>query len=210
MRAIFIDTETTGLPPRDRTITPDKVKGAWPDLVSLSWLISLDEKIITAQSHIIKPNGWTIGDGAIQKHGISNELAAAEGIPLKTVFATFLDDLKTADIMIAYNVEFDKNVLLNALLYHLEMTLDDTLHIWPKHEFCPMELSRSICKLPLANPRPPFLYKSPTLKELYEHTFKYSPPQSFLHTSLGDTMILHTVFFKHWTLLFASNYVPWR
>ena len=65
MRAIFIDTETTGLPPRDRTITPDKVKGAWPDLVSLSWLISLDEKIITAQSHIIKPNGWTIGDGAI-------------------------------------------------------------------------------------------------------------------------------------------------
>lgn len=196
MRALFFDTETTGLP-KDRNKSPSEGPNNWPEPVSISWAVTDGSKIIRAKSYLISPNGWQIPQDSIKIHGITQQMAEADGTRLQQVITEFIRDLLSVDIAIAHNLEFDKNVMTAAALYHCQ---NDVALKWPKYEFCTCESSRTICKLPMY--RPTFLgaYKSPKLTELYAHAFKSAPPELFLHTSLGDVLVLIASFFKLWTL----------
>ncbi len=203
MRALFFDTETTGLP-KERSKAATEGPNNWPELVSISWAVTDGPKIIRAKSYMIQPVGWNIPKDSIKIHGITQQMAETDGVELRHVMGEFIRDLLQVDIAIAHNIEFDKNVVTAAALYHCKQ---DVALKWPKYEFCTCESSRAVCKLATYKPTLSGMYKAPKLTELYVHAFKNPPPDILLHTSLGDVLILIASFFKLWTLEQAATYV---
>ena len=200
MRALFFDTETTGLP-KDKKKSANDGPGNWPEPVSISWIVTDEKTVIRGKSYIVRPNGWQIPADSIRIHGITQKLAEENGTDLSHILGEFVRDLRSVDMVIAHNLEFDKNVFLSAVLY---LTKDTLAVHWPKYEFCTMENARNLCKLVTASS---FSYKSPRLSELYEYAFKTKPAESMLHTSLGDVQLLVACFFRIWTLKQAAAYV---
>jgi len=178
MKLLVFDTETTGLP-KSRTPALEKSDN-WPHLVSISWVILQENVIVKQRNYIIKPDNWIIPDDSIKIHGITNELAHAKGEDLLKVMTEFIGE--NCDVMIAHNMNFDYNVIMNAIKWDLEFDFKG-FNIPLK---CTMMLSKNTCKLPGG-----FVsYKPPKLKELYEFIFKRKPNENKLHGSLYDTIIL--------------------
>jgi len=184
MKLLLFDTETTGLP---KTREP-AIKGSnnWPHLVSIAWMIVDTEynyKTVLSESFIVKPQ-WEIPIESTQIHGISQARAEAEGLPLSTVIQKFLD--LDHNIMIAHNMNFDYNVLVNAIMWDLELgTLPDF-----KPSFCTMEAMKNIMCLPSANGRG---YKSPRLTETYEYVTQKPYNLNRVHSAQYDTWLLSEV-----------------
>ena len=178
MKLLIFDTETTGLP---KTREP-AIKGAdnWPHLVSIAWIIMEDDKILKTEYHIVKPQ-WIIPEDSVHIHGITHEKAMNEGKPLSDIILKFIEE--PHDMMVAHNMSFDFNVLVNAIVWDLK------LGSYPdfKPQFCTMEASRGIMKIPFANGRG---YKSPKLLELYEFITKRPVNPGQLHNSMYDTRLL--------------------
>jgi DNA polymerase III epsilon subunit-like protein len=182
MKLLIFDTETTGLP--KARLPSSRGPNNWPHIVSISWVI-LDadtNKTIDVQSYIVKPRNWTVPEDSVKIHGITEEKAQKEGYDLQFVISQFLG--QSYDILVAHNLEFDYNVLHNAINWDLDIEFNGI----SKPKYCTMELSKDICKL-----KGMFGYKSPKLSELYEYTFKRKPDSHSLHNSLYDTMILRDV-----------------
>jgi len=183
MKLLIFDTETTGLP--RLKIPAIKEPNNWPHIVSISWVILNTDtnKIDKQRSYIIKPLNWLIPEDSIKIHGITQERANTEGHDLAKVIGEFLAE--SYDVLVAHNLDFDLNVLYNAIQWDLELPFKPL----KKQMMCTMELSRDICKL-----KGNFSsYKSPKLSELYEYTFKKSPEKDSLHNSLYDTLVLTEV-----------------
>lgn len=184
MKLLLFDTETTGLP---KSREP-AIKGAnnWPHLVSIAWMIVDTEynfKTILSESFIVKPQ-WEIPVDSTNIHGISQARAEAEGIPLSTVIQKFL--ALDHDIMIAHNMNFDYNVLVNAILWDLRLgALPDF-----KPSFCTMEAMKNIMCLPSANGRG---YKLPRLTETYEYVTQKPYNMNKVHSAHYDTWLLAEV-----------------
>lgn len=178
MRLLIFDTETTGLPKsrQSASIEPN----IWPHIVSISWVILDSDLIEKKRSYIIKPLGWEIPDEVVKIHGITTEKANAEGKELSSVIGEFLAE--SYDVLVAHNLEFDLNVLYNAIKWDLELPFTTI----KKKTLCTMELSRDICNLKTTFNRP----KAPKLKELYQYAFHRLPEESQLHNSLYDVLIL--------------------
>lgn len=201
MRALLFDTETTGLPKqRNRSATEDP--NNWPEPVSISWVVTEGSKILRAKSYIVKPNGWQIPQESVQIHGIPQEMAQTNGFDLNHILGEFIRDLRTVDVVIAHNLDFDKNVITATAI----KCKNDHALLWPSLEFCTMEHSRVLCKLPLLSTNALFKFKSPKLSELYKHIFNQEPQKLLLHSSLGDVMILYTIFFTQWSLEQVATY----
>jgi DNA polymerase III epsilon subunit-like protein len=180
MKLLIFDTETTGLP---RLKIPAKIEpNNWPHIVSISWVIldSDTNQIIKEQSFIVKPLDWEIPEESVKIHGITQQKALSAGEPLTKVMTYFLSE--QYDLLVAHNLEFDYNVVMNAIIWDLELAFID----FPKKRLCTMELSRDICRL--KNMFGSFKY--PKLSELYEHVFKKKPNEFDLHNSMYDTKIL--------------------
>jgi len=184
MKILVFDTETTGLP-KSRNSAIESPNN-WPHLVSISWVI-LDNENMNAiekqRSYIIKPMGWTIPLESIAIHGITNEMANEKGVSLKDVMDEFIAEKPTH--LIAHNLHFDYNVLVNAIKWDLKTEEWGGFNI--PNFGCTMVLSRKYCILPTKYPN---VYKQPKLKELYEFIFKRKPNAEKLHDSLYDTTIL--------------------
>ena len=88
---------------------------------------------------------------------------------------------ETYDAIVAHNIDFDINVLVNAIKWDLELEIPQFSRM-----FCTMNMTRNICKLPGSYGK----YKTPKLKELYTFTFGHLPDESKLHGSLYDVLIL--------------------
>jgi len=184
MKLLIFDTETTGLPKlrESANVSPNN----WPHLVSISWVIldSVTNQIEKKENFIVYPEKWVIPEEASNIHGITQEKALKEGEPLESIMMCFLYD--QYDILVAHNLEFDLNVLIQTLKWDLNISSFDGTS-FPK-KCCTMNLSRNICKLPFKNGGKG--YKSPKLKELYEFVFKKQPNENLLHSSSYDTEIL--------------------
>jgi DNA polymerase-3 subunit epsilon len=180
MKLLVFDTETTGLPKkRDSAMAgPNN----WPHIVSISWIVLnvVTNKIESQQSYIVKPTAWIIPDDSIAIHGITNEQAHREGTDLSIVLSNLAKE--EYDAVVAHNLNFDMNVVINAFKWDAKMNFDGLRGI----KYCSMELSRDICKMPGKYKA----YKSPKLKELYFKAFGQYPEEEKLHGSLYDTIIL--------------------
>lgn len=186
MKLLIFDTETTGLP-KSRNPAKDGPNN-WPHIVSMSWVIlNTDTNAIeTQESFIVRPTDWVIPVESTAIHGITNEKAMTTGVPLSVVMQKFQSE--AYDSIVAHNMDFDMNVVLNAIYWDLKQQS----RVFPQ-TFCTMNMSRNICKLPGNYGK----FKSPKLKELYFSAFGKMPDESQLHGSMYDVLILTEVI-KHY------------
>jgi len=179
MRIVVFDTETTGLPKSRKPVK--SMKDNWPHIVSISWCVLENDSVVETHSYIVRPIHWTIPDDSIAIHGITNEKAMREGVDLEFVMNKFI--ATRYDVLIAHNIDFDENVLMNAIYWDLGRV---QFLEFPHPKRCTMNLSRNICKLSFNG----HSYKSPRLSELYKFVFGREPDTSQLHGSLYDVQIL--------------------
>lgn len=126
--AIFIDTETNGLPNMK-----DMIWGKYPQfydlekyntarIVQLSFIVT-DRSFnnIDLQDYIIKREGFTINNSEF--HSITDEISDEKGIDFNEAFYAFYESLKKTNHIIAHNIEFDISVIKSELyrrgLYHI-------------------------------------------------------------------------------------------
>ena len=203
LTALFFDTETNGLPGDRNALTTDTAK--WPHIVQISWTLTkyLDGvwiPIVSATHYIRLPSEipWNTGSAAI--HKISEETARS-GTDARDVLKEFQEAAAQADVIIAHNLAFDKPVL-RAALYRLNPA--ETFSWWPTLEYCTMEHTKALCKLPTKFAKPSDPWKYPRLVELYKYLFNKEAGTDGLHTASGDVALLITCFEE----LLARRVVP--
>jgi len=176
MRLLVFDTETTGLPKTRLPAT--RGPNNWPHLVSIAWIIMDGDMKLKERYAVIKPK-WQIPADSTAIHGITQKDAEEKGEDLGKVITEFLGDVP--DALLAHNMDFDFNVLVNALLWDLNLP-------YPKlpPTFCSMRIMTPICKLPTQYG----YYKPPKLSELYKFIFNVEPEKTALHNALFDVQIL--------------------
>jgi DNA polymerase III epsilon subunit-like protein len=179
---MIFDTETTGLP---KNSTPAyNAPNNWPHLVSISWAILNSETnaVEKKRSYIVYPETWVIPEDSTEIHGISHLQAVEQGVPLKNVMIEFISE--NYDIMVAHNMNFDENVLVNAIRWDMATLFEG----FTKPRYCSMNLTRSMCNLKYHNSWGGT--KPPKLKELYEIVMKKKPDETKLHSSEYDVAVL--------------------
>lgn len=128
---LVIDTETTGLPPRlGRTEVSPRNSNAWARcrLVQVAWLLFDSENgaEVSRASHIINPAGeFTIPEQAARIHGITDAVAAAEGVHLSEICAKLENILPRVETIVAHNMAFDHAVVASELWRAKQHSLHD-------------------------------------------------------------------------------------
>ena len=85
---LTFDTETTGLPKNFKAEVSDSEN--WPRLVQIAWQLNNEKgELLSNNSLIIKPEGFTIPFNSEKIHGISTEIASNNGIDLKEAILKF-------------------------------------------------------------------------------------------------------------------------
>lgn len=124
MKALFFDTETTGLPLfKEPSHDPRQ-----PHLVQLAAiLVDLDTRREIASIDLtIRPDGWVIPDETAAIHGITTEIAKANGVDEYAALNVFDLLWRRSDLRIAHNEDFDARIMRIAYLrYYTENTADE-------------------------------------------------------------------------------------
>lgn len=189
--ALFLDTETTGLPdthnlrwgeyPYYRKL--DKYSNA--RIVQFSMLIT-DNKynFVDVKDYIIKREDFDITNEKF--HGITNEISDELGVSFDVVAVEiFYENLKKVSHIIAHNVAFDVGVIKSELYRrNLQYIIDE---IDKKTLLCTMKHMKPILKIinQYGN------YKNPSLNEIYK--FNFNKDVENAHNSLYDVLNLHKV-----------------
>ena len=184
---LFFDTETTGVPRNYKAPMQDTAN--WPRLVQLAWLL-VDERGIEQKrkSVIIRPDGFSIPEEAVQVHGITTERAQNEGLSLRNVLDEFMQDLELAEEVVGHNINFDIHIV-GAELCRLGLS---TQTISYKPTTCTMKSFTDYCAIPSNNGYGG--YKWPTLEELYYKVFGCGMENA--HDALGDVIATKECFFE--------------
>lgn len=194
LRLLLLDTETNGLP-RNR-YAPISLAGNWPAILQLSWAIyelAPDGRSLHAGEKrdiglALDPSvAWDAGAAAI--HGISEAEARRGTAPLRA-FTELAGALRRVNVVVAHNLSFDKPVIRAAAW---AVGLKD---LWPGpaeiQEFCTMEATRGILRIPLPSAPTSGRFKAPRLNELYTWLYGhvYDMSGAVLHTAASDTHCL--------------------
>jgi|688.fasta_scaffold166979_2 DNA polymerase-3 subunit epsilon len=138
---LFFDTETTGLPKKRNAPSTDTDN--WPRVVQLAWILTdFDGNQISEKCFIIKPEGYEISRGATNIHGFTTQYALENGHSMLDVLEDFADDVKKAEMIVAHNLDFDKNVISAEFHRCGYGDLIDNLH-----GVCTMKDSTEFCAL---------------------------------------------------------------
>ncbi len=183
---LFFDTETTGLPDKYRPLDDY----SQPSLVQLALQLTDDDGEIEAQASLIVQPGCPIPEKATEVHGISDEKAEALGVKLVTACALFDHMAARADLIVAHNIAFDKQIMQIA---------NSRVGRDPSFEYpiyCTMEAAAPIVNLPptermlaagINRPKPP------RLEECIRHFFDEELVGA--HDALVDAAGCRRVFF---------------
>jgi len=175
---LIIDTETTGLPKsKSANISEDEIQ---PRIVELAWVV-LDENFQekTLKSYIIKPNGFSIPEGASSIHGLTTEYASLNGEELSDVMDIFYNDMKHCKFIVAHNLKFDLPIV-EWEFRRLNRPFDANV-LNELTGLCTMELTKDVCR---TRKKIGSGFKNPSLKELYQYLFSQDFPGA--HRAIND------------------------
>jgi DNA polymerase-3 subunit alpha len=183
---IVFDTETTGLPIDSKA--PLENLANWPRVVQIAWqLHDLDGTLIRHKDYLIRPEGFQIPYEAEKIHGISTDLALAEGEDITIVLQDFVADLERSVVMVGHNLTFDIQAISVEFLRlgmgydALEKEIIDT---------CTQKIA-NICQLQGGRNKQ---FKLPTLGELYLYLFGDSFSEA--HNATADVEATARCFFE--------------
>jgi DNA polymerase III epsilon subunit-like protein len=192
MKILFFDTETNGLPLSRNALTSDTEK--WPYILQISWTLmdfSTNPEIFNTKTYYLElPPGITWNKESAVIHKIS-ETTARSGKQTREVLMSLQEAMKSADVLVAHNLAFDKPVLRAA---YYRLNANESFTWWPLLEYCTMENTKSLIKLPSKYAKPGDPWKYPRLTELYKYLFEKEADSSLLHTASGDVSLLITCF----------------
>ena len=181
---LVFDTETTGIV--DFRQAPD-AKGQ-PRMVQLgALLLDQDGKEVAQLNTMIRPNGFAVPDEASMVHGITTEKASRYGVPLRFALHMFNQMAKCAEILVAYNIQYDDWVLRGEAAREC---CDHPMNLQSKRYHCAMLLSKDILKLP-GKYRD---YKWPKLQEAYR--FFFNCDFDGAHDAMADVRATAAVYLK--------------
>lgn len=162
-KILFFDTETSSL----WNFRADAGHICQPHIVQLAMMLvdadeEPDRRLIHAVNLIVRPQKQ-IDPEASAVHGISQEKAEEFGVPRRLAVSMFHHLVKQADLVVAHNVDFDRNVLRNSYI-------NEGVEMPQFRTFCTMKTSTEICQIPHANPNRGRnnSYKWPKLIEAYK------------------------------------------
>lgn len=166
----FFDTETTGFPlfksPSDH---PDQ-----PHIVDICALLYTPAgELVDSFEALVKPDGWVIPDDVAAIHGITTEMALAEGIPEGEALEGFMEVFRRAGLRVAHNVSFDDRIVRIGLKRFFGETAADEFKAGPS--YCTCQSSKNIVKCPPTEKmiRAGFgkQFKVPTVTEALKHFY---------------------------------------
>ena len=144
-------------------------------------------RVLIERSFILKPEGFEIPSAVAKIHGISQEIALANGVSRAPVFREYLQTVAKSTGIVAHNSDFDMGFV------HSEC---DRLGLIPYIDSLPIECtmrsSTAFCQLAHPNGRRGF--KWPKLEELHYKLFKTS--FSGAHNALVDVQITMKCYFE--------------
>ena len=190
---IIFDTETTGLPKNWNAPITDTEN--WPRCIQIAW--QLHDKwgeLIECKDYLVKPDGFNIPFDAERIHGISTELAQAQGEDLDFVLKEFNAALEKAKFVVGQNVEFDLNIM--GCEFHRQSTPTPLLD--KKVLDTCTETTANLCQLPGGRGG---RFKLPTLTELHQHLFNETFAEA--HNATADVEATTRCFFE---LIRIQNY----
>ena len=183
---IIFDLETTGLPKKGSHYTDTK---NWPRIVCFSWYEYRNNKLFSQENHIVCPIDYRIPIESTNIHGVSNDMALNNGVPLEFVLNKFFNNIYDNTLLIAHNMSFDINVL-KAELYRLKNNIFlDKLN--NTKTLCTKLKTMKYCNIKFANSN---RIKWPKLEELYFKLF--NKPMKNAHNCEADVMNLSKCYFK--------------
>ncbi len=186
MNILFIDTETNSLP-INRTLSFEHLDN-WPRIVQISWALFSDLGIpISEKNYIIKPNGFKIDNNgrACQTNGITQEIADLNGISIHDALIKFNDAVDSADLLVAHNMNFDRNV---TFAEYLRDGQEERTKV-KKKSMCTQKVGTDFCKIPGYYGD----YKWASLSELY---FKLFNERFEAHNAKNDVEALAKCYFE--------------
>lgn len=119
---------------------------------------------------------------------------------INQVLCEFMEDFYKADIIVAHNLRFDRNVILAELCRHrsknpiYEEYINDFYH--NKKEFCTCDFGTDICKIVAVSKVGKMYHKMPKLKDLYKQLFDIEVDDSILHNAFVDVVACLVCFYK--------------
>lgn len=181
MNKLVIDTETTGLPPRNSSDIKNSL--AWEScrIVQIAWAsYNPSGELLFKKCYTIYPDGYTIPKIASDIHGITTEKACDEGINIIDVLNILYEDLSDIDTIIAHNMRFD-DVVIQSEIYRYKQ--DNLYNRW-------CNISKKCTMMMSAIPGRKWF----KLSELYKYCFNKDPEQ-ILHRADADVEICAAIYF---------------
>jgi DNA polymerase-3 subunit alpha len=154
-------------------------------LVQLALLLTTDEgEEVSHAKILVEPVGFEIPFDAQCVHGISTEFARMAGVPVKCALSAFYYMAKRADLVIAFNYDFDRCVMSGEFL-RADL-------VFPKlSSLCEMKAMTPVCKIP--SPYREGEFKWPKLSEAYQ--FAFGKPFEKAHDALAEVRATAAVHF---------------
>ena len=168
---LIFDTETTGLPPKNRILSKETIH-EWPHIVQLSFIVFNTETLkLTEYDYII--TAPDIPEESTKIHGITKEMNKQQGFRFPCIFDIFNLCLDLCDLVIGHNISFDiQKISAECLRHNIPFSLKKPI-------VCTMKSTTQMCKLPRM--------KWPNLNELHCKLFNETVP--YLHNSIIDVIV---------------------
>lgn len=209
MRILVVDTETSGLPPKEffNKVSLTSIN-MWPYIIQLSYIVydTHIHDIDNITDNLIKiPKHVNLREESIRINGITNIMCENRGIPIYQALVEFNNVCQNVDIIVGHNLDFDIN-MLKAEWYRLisQQNINnkitkayDTfgLIIQNKQKHCTLRENITRCNLISVSKKNGKTYtKWPTLDELHQHLFQSSVQN--LHNALVDVIVCLRCFYK--------------
>jgi len=191
MKVLVFDTETTGLPQRNKYGKKASIYETtlWPYIIQLSYILYDTEKhkIIIDHDHIVKiPDHCELTEKSVEMHGITRNRSIREGISINEALDLFHVCVNSADMIIAHNLSFDRQIILVESIRHRR---GGPFYSKSSSQFfCTMKNTVELCQIMATNTKTGETYmKFPRLSELHQHMFGEEPRNT--HNSFVDILI---------------------